>query len=566
MTRPTPIDARALLSDTRSATLLTPDGELDWWCAPRFDSAPALDRLLDPEGTSFSLRARDAGPAEFGYVEDTLATRTVWRSPRGELVVYDWMPYPTEGAASILRMARCVRGECSLDVRLRARERLHLESTRALADPERAVVELVEGDVVAFRLAQEPSAEPLTVESAAADLASTSAAWRAWIARARPTPGPRVARSLLTLKALTYAPTGAIVAAATTSLPEVIGGERNWDYRYAWVRDSALCAAALRAWGLDEDARRLGEWIIQTVQRHPDAHHALYAVDGDHAPDETIAQLAGYAESRPVRFGNGAVNQVQHDAYGHAIECLHYCGALEAGEHGFHWEIVEHLADCAARDWRKPDNSIWEVPAGPRGFTYSRMLCWFALHHAVSLAEEHDLPGDLALWARERDAIRSHLIELARANGGSLPQSEEAPSADAANLRASLIGFLPGDHDVMRETIRRIRHELEPQLGIVRRYATPDGLSGKEGAFLACGFWLAEALEAAGDPVEAQRVFAAVEATAGPLGLFAEERDLANDQSLGNYPQAIVHAAHAAAAARSDERIEREAGIATRRP
>jgi Glycosyl hydrolases family 15/Domain of unknown function (DUF5911) len=551
-----PIEAHGLIGDCLSAALVSPEGRVVWWCPPRFDAAPACDALLGGPGL-FDLRVEGARPAAFSYAGETNVLVTEWRAPSGAAVrVHDLMPYPA-AHTGIVRLAECFAGEAR--VRTDARPAAGATPLTARASRPWAFGDagwsgawsLREGEALAVALSTGPEAGELGVDEARSLLEGTLAAWRAWSERCA-YDGPRrdlVVRSLLALKALRYAPTGAIVAAPTTSLPEVMGGVRNWDYRYAWLRDTGFCMDAFVSSGYRDEARALAGWVLRTVADAPGKDLlVMYDVAGRPAPPERALDLPGYAGSRPVRAGNDAVRQLQLDAYGHVMECLHLWQGLRRPERRGLWPHVVALVDRCCQRWRDPDHGIWELPAGPRQLTYSKVMAWVALDRALRTAEEHGLPAPLARWEATRNEIRRDV--LARGVDpatGAFTQAYDDAEADASSLRIPLVGFVPPDDPRVAATIRRVQEKLGAT-GFLLRYANDDGLEGKEGAFLACSFWLVEALALAGRREEAVRAFERLAALASPLGLFAEEYDSTARRHLGNFPQAFTHAALVTAA------------------
>jgi len=550
-----PIESHALLGDCLSAALLAPDGRVVWWCPPRFDAAPACDALLGGAG-SFDVQVAGARVESFAYEGDTNAMLTRWRGPRCAARVHDFMPYPAEHT-SLVRLVECDEGTADVvafacpaaggaPLVARASQPWPYEKAGW-----RGAFRLVRGEALALSLGVGPEAGPLGVEEARSLRRSTMDAWSRWSELCE-YDGPRrdlVVRSLLALKAMRYAPTGAIVAAPTTSLPEVVGGERNWDYRFAWLRDTGFCMDAFVSLGHSDGARELANWVLRAVAETPGKDLlVLYNVEGAPAPEESALDLPGYEGSRPVRVGNGAVKQFQLDAYGHVMECLHLWQGMRRPERRGLWPHVVALVDRCCERWREPDNGIWEMPSGPRHFTYSKVMAWVALDRAIRTAEEHGLPAPLARW----DAVRKEIRRDVLARGvdpdtGAFTQSYGDPACDASNLRIPLVGFVPPDDPRAQATLEQVVARLE-RGGLLLRYDGPDGLEGREGAFLPCGFWLVEALALAGRRDEARKAFDRLAALASPLGLFAEEYDPQAKRHLGNFPQAFTHAALVSAA------------------
>lgn len=501
----TPIRDHGLVGDGHTAALVALDGRVDWWCAPRFDSPPVYDAILG--GTRAAKLPLAHAPRAIAYVRDTNVLE-LRGGPRADALATLFMPYPREDESRIIAL-------------------LH-DGPRSRA----------------LSLAEDGSERAMPLDRATFLLEETVRAWRAWLAL--DDAPPEVKRSLLALKLLTYEPTGAILAAPTASLPEVPGGERNWDYRYAWIRDTAFCAQAYASWGKEREAHRIARWLLDRVLTDGPLH-VLYRVDGAPAPDETVVELPGHEGSRPVRVGNGAIRQFQLDAYGHAIETLDVCHALDAGPILDAWPRVRELVDDVIERWREPDNGIWEIPAGPSQHVYSKVMAWFALDRALRIAREHGLEAPTEAWERARGDIRDEVLDRGVDAEGAFVGTYWSTAADAANLRIPLLGFVETQSPEAVATLEAVRRELV-EGALVRRYRTPDGLPGDEGAFVACSFWLAQLQLAAGRRDEGRRTYEAALAALGSVGLFPEEIDPPSGAFLGNYPQAISHAAHLCAA------------------
>jgi len=386
-------------------------------------------------------------------------------------------------------------------------------------------------------------------ESAAQALRATLEFWRKWHDRCR-YQGPyysAVMRSLITLKLLTYSPTGAMVAAPTTSLPEEPGGVRNWDYRYTWIRDASLAARALLDAGHAEDARRFMKWVCDMALRcRPGELQIMYGLRGERNLEErSLERLEGYLGSRPVRVGNDASRQFQLDVYGELLECfdvVRQANQLPVGDANDMWPAFRGQVDVVAARWREPDSGIWEVRSEPRHFVHSKVLAWVALDRGIRAAEQAGLPADLPRWRRERDAVRHDVMARGYdARLGSFVQSYGSILPDAANLLLPVVGFIDASHPCMRSSIEAIERQLLVD-GLVYRYReTDDGLPGRDATFVVCTFWLVENLVALGRVREARELFEGVLARATPLGLFAEEIDPQSGAHLGNFPQALSH-------------------------
>jgi GH15 family glucan-1,4-alpha-glucosidase len=348
------------------------------------------------------------------------------------------------------------------------------------------------------------------------------------------------------LKALVYAPTGAVVAAPTTSLPEAIGGERNWDYRYTWIRDATVTLISLRILGYRAEADAFKAWLETAAGGRPDALQIMYGVGGEaDLPEYELDHLAGHRDSKPVRIGNGAAKQSQHDSYGQLVEAtwLYVRGGGTLSERNR--RFVSRLVDVAAERWRTPDHGIWEIRADPRQFVHSTLHCWIAFDRAVELVEAGELTGDVDRWIAERDASRAHLEDLAKRVGW-FPQASGSEvfeaEADAAALLVPAMGLLPADDPAVVATVDRVREKLSEK-GLLLRYRADDGLDGGEGVFLLCSFWLVDVLTHQGRLHEAEELLERLIGLSNDVGLFAEETDAATGEALGNFPQAFTHMA-----------------------
>ncbi|MFJ6353523.1 glycoside hydrolase family 15 protein [Streptomyces sp. NPDC092046] len=573
------IDAYALIGDLQTAALVGRDGSVDWLCLPRFDSAACFAALLGdednghwriaPKGATLCTSRR--------YVEDTLVLETRWETRTGTVDVVDFMPQ-RDKAPDVMRIVRGVSGSVEMSAVLRLRFDYgsivpwvrRAEGHRvAVAGPDSVWLRseppvktwgqqfatcssftVGAGEEVAFVLTWHPSHEPrpdLVDPFEALD--HTLADWKEWAARCT-YEGPyrdTVVRSLITLKALTYAPTGGIVAAATTSLPEELGGVRNWDYRACWLRDSSLTLGALLSTGYVEEAAAWRDWLLRAVAGDPADLQIMYGPAGERRLPETILPwLRGYADSAPVRIGNAAVDQLQLDVYGEVMDSL--SRAREAGipaeRHA--WNLQLSLLGFLESTWREPDEGLWEVRGPRRHFVHSKVMAWVAADRAVrTLEAEPSLPGDPARWRAMRDEIHAEVC----AKGydpvrNTFTQAYGSRELDAATLLIPQVGFLPPDDPRVRGTVDAVRAELT-QGGFVRRYSTEgasvDGLPGEEGTFLVCSFWLADALRLTGRTEEARELFERLIGLCSDVGLLAEEYDPATGRQLGNFPQAFSH-------------------------
>ncbi|NED36196.1 glycoside hydrolase family 15 protein [Streptomyces sp. SID8499] len=578
------IEDYALIGDQQTAALVGRDGSVDWLCLPRFDSAACFAGLLGDEDNGHWRIAPvgvDGPCTRRAYRHDTLVLDTEWDTPQGSVRVTDLMPQ-RDRAPDLVRIVEGLSGRMTLRSTLRLRfdhgsvvpwVRRCDGHRVAVAGPDSAWLrseppvrtwgedfgthaefEIAEGEKVAFVLTWHPSHEPRpplidpyeALEHSVAD-------WRAWAARCRYT-GPHrdlVVRSLITLKALTYAPTGGIVAAPTTSLPEELGGVRNWDYRYCWLRDSTLTLGALLSAGYQEEAEAWRNWLLRAVAGNPADLQIMYGLAGERRlPEFELPWLPGFAGSAPVRIGNDAVLQRQLDVYGEVMDTLSLARRSGLSPKPHIWSMQRALLDFLREAWREPDEGLWEVRGGRRHFVHSKVMVWVAADRAVrTLEEEPELRGDLAGWRALRDEVHREVCEKGYdPRRGTFTQSYGSRELDAALLLIPRVGFLPPDDPRVTGTIDAVRAELG-EGGLVRRYSTDtaavDGLPGGEGTFLVCSFWLADALHMTGRTKEAEELFERLVGLANDVGLLAEEY-LVDDGSgagrqLGNFPQAFSH-------------------------
>jgi GH15 family glucan-1,4-alpha-glucosidase len=553
------------LSDCRSAALVASDGSVDFLCWPRFDSPALFARVLDDErGGSFRIAPVEPFTVTRRYVESTNVLETSFTTAAGTVRVSDWLHRGSQQA--LCRLVTCLEGEVELEA--------HCDPRAEFG----ACGPVVWEPRLSWLVATLPSGDQLVLDGMASgsERFTLQAGERRCISLGWNGPGPsdlvasrrrtiafsrtwaeehvlpavareQVLRSALTLKGLQYEPTGAIVAAPTTSLPEEVGGIRNWDYRYSWLRDSAFTLDALRAVGKLEEAQ---SWLdyLATIALATDTRdlQIMYGVGGEpELPETELAHLAGYAGSSPVRVGNGAAKQRQLDTYGELCDSI-WLHRLRTGApiSTHHWAIVKSLAARAAAEWREPDRGIWEVRGEPRHFVHSKVSCWVALDRALKLARQDGLiDSPLGLWRRERDAIRADVLEHGwDGELGAFTQSYGSRSLDAANLLLAQVGFIAATDPRFVSTVRAIQRDL-CRGGFVDRYRadeTDDGLSGSEGTFTICTLWLAIALAQIGASDEAEALFARVLACANDLDLLSEQLSPDGEQ-LGNFPQGFTH-------------------------
>ncbi len=584
-----PISNYGLIGDMRSCALVSTAGSIDWCCLPRFDSPSVFARLLDWEnGGHFQIQVEETTSVTRRYLPETMILETTFRTQGGVATLTDFMPLPDgghpEAAADsgppphLTRILRCDGGTVRFSLLCRPRfdygriaPQLELpDDTTGIArggahgirlscsiplhiagGAFRVQSTLSAGQRFVADLAYEPqfsSARPgLDPRHLQQTLDRTRAFWRAWAARCQYDGVDRdeVIRSALTLKALTYAPSGAILAAPTTSLPERIGGDLNWDYRFTWIRDAAFTLEALLSLGHTHEAAAFQDWLLRNTDGRVANLQVMYGLRGERHLDEAeLSELGGYRGSRPVRVGNAAHRQVQLDVYGSVLDAAyrHHQHGGEVSDR--HWAFLREVANFVLDHWRDPDDGIWESRAGRQHFVYSKVICWLALDRAIKLAQERRLPADLDRWRSTRTAIQDDVL----ANGydeklGSFVQAYGSESLDAACLTLPLIGFISPDDPRMRSTIAALRRELTSPQGLVYRNDM-HGPLGSEGTFAICSFWLAENLALQGDLDGARRLFHLVKGFANDLGLFSEQIDPTSGAQLGNFPQAFSHLGH----------------------
>lgn len=572
------IEDYALLGDCESAALVGRDGSIDWLCWPRFDAPACFAALLGgpehgrwriaPEGEVLRVSRR--------YRPGTLVLETTFETPEGAALLVDFMPLG-DGRPNLVRLVRGLRGRVRIGVELVIRFdygstmpwvfRLDGGELCAVAGPDKLVLrtpaplrgegfrtlgafDLGEGETVPFSLAygpsHEPDPDPVDPEAA---LAATEGAWRDWSGRCR-YDGPyaeAVRGSIVALKALTYRPTGGIVAAATTSLPERIGGVRNWDYRFCWLRDSTFALMSLVDAGYQEEAAAWRDWLMRAVAGAPDQMRIMYGIAGERfLPERELPWLPGYEGSRPVRTGNGAAEQVQLDVYGEVMDAMYQ--ARKAGLPPIRegWQVGLALLKRLEEIWQEPDEGIWEVRGGRRHFVHSKVMAWVAFDRGVRSVEEFGVEGPVERWRAVRDEIRDEVCRRGfDPELGSFVQAYGSKALDASLLLLPLVGFLPPDDPRVVGTVAAVERGLVRD-GLVLRYdarEAADGLPPGEGAFLACSFWLADNLILQGRREEARALFERLLALRNDVGLLAEEYDPRARRQLGNFPQAFSHLA-----------------------
>jgi GH15 family glucan-1,4-alpha-glucosidase len=570
------IEDYAVIGDLHTAALVSTTGSIDWLCLPRFDSPACFAALLDTPDAGRWLLAPVAGGTctSRRYRPDTLVLETEWITPEGTVRVIDFMPQRGE-APDVVRIVQGISGTVAMRSELRLRfdygsvvpwVRSDDEGLTAIAGPDAAYLRspapmhgaqgpstrsdfaVRAGERVPFvltwRAGHEPRPSPIDPARA---LDETQQLWQQWSARSKVRGDYRdaVQRSLITLKALTYAPTGGIVAAATTSLPEQVGGPRNWDYRYCWLRDATLTLQSLLTAGYTAEAAAWREWLLRAIAGDPSKLQIMYGLDGTRRlPEAELPWLAGYEGSVPVRTGNAAADQLQLDVWGEVLDGLALTRASLLGGTDEAWDLQVALMEHLEGAWDQPDNGLWEVRGPRRHFTHSKVMAWVAADRMVKGVTQSGLQGPSDRWAALREAIRADVLRHGYdADRNTFTQSYGAPGLDASLLIIPRVGFLPYDDPRVTGTVDAIERELT-QDGFVLRYRTEssdDGLPAGEGVFLACSFWLVDALFGGGRRQEAIALFDRLLSLRNDVGLLSEEWDPAHRRQLGNTPQAFSH-------------------------
>jgi alpha,alpha-trehalase len=593
-----PIAEYAFLSDCEVTALVAPGGNVEWLCLPRVDSPSVFAAVLDRAAGGFRVGPADVVvPAARRYLPGSLMVETTWKTRTGWLIVRDalcvgrwyhdqrrspaWRRAPTDHQAEhlLLRTVRCVNGrvelavDCEpvfdygrgaarwsyagegygeavatapggdLELRLTTNLRLGFEARGAHARSQ-----LAEGDNAFVALSWSEHPPPRTWEDAAERMWQTAEYWRQWINRGEFPDHPWQAylqRSALTLKGLTYAPTGALLAAATASLPETPGGQRNWDYRYTWIRDATFALWGLYTLGLDREANDFF-YFVADASAGEDELQIMYGVDGARElPESTLEHLSGYQGARPVRVGNAAHRQRQNDVWGAVLDSvwLHAKSRDHLPEHL--WPTLKRQVEQAVEHWHQPDQGLWEVRGPPRHFTSSKLMCWVACDRGARLARLYDEPDAAERWQKAADEIRADILAHGVDARGVFVQHYDTTALDASVLLVPLVRFLPADDQRVRATVLAVAEELSVD-GLVLRYRTDetdDGLAGTEATFTICSFWLVSALVEIGETARARQLCEKLLGYASPLGLYAEELDPRTGRHFGNFPQAFTHLA-----------------------
>jgi GH15 family glucan-1,4-alpha-glucosidase len=575
---PNRIEDYAIIGDCETAALVSRDGSIDWLCWPRFDSGACFAALLGgPDHGRWKLApADDHARVRRRYRDDTLILETEFETGDGCVVVVDFMPL-RDSRSNVVRTVVGKRGRVAMKTELILRfdygaivpwvSRLDDGSLRAIAGPDMVVIRadvplhgedfttvgefsVGEGEQVSFVMTWGPShLEPPRPVNPTKALEITEQFWTNWAAQCtyRGKWREPVMRSLLTLKALTYHPTGGIVAAPTTSLPEQLGGVRNWDYRYCWLRDATLTLLALMDGGYFREAAAWRDWLLRAAAGSPDQVQIMYGLGGERLLREwDIEWLPGYENSKPVRIGNAAHEQLQLDVYGEVMDALHQARSGKISESADAWALEKALAKQLEMIWRQPDQGIWEVRGKPQHFTHSKVMAWVAIDRAIKSAEQFHLDGPLDHWRLLRDEIHTDVCENAYSPKlNSFVQAYGSTLVDASVLLMPLVGFLPPSDPRIVGTVAAIEKRLLVD-GFVLRYdsaATDDGLPEGEGAFLACSFWLADNYQLLGRQADALRVFERLLDLRNDVGLLSEEYDPIRKRQVGNFPQAFSHIA-----------------------
>ncbi|MCP2259349.1 glucoamylase [Streptoalloteichus tenebrarius] len=583
-----PIEDYALLSDLRTAALVGRDGSIDWLCLPRFDAPSCFARILGGEGHWRIHPTAEVHEVRRRYRDTSLVLETEFHTQDGVVRLVDAMPphdRERESEPSVVRVLEGVSGE--VEIRFRWVVRFAYgdavpwvrrcddgpgQAILAVAGPHtvvlrgdrlpyrarderahEAVFTIAAGQRLSWAMQWSPAHKPmppaLDVERTVSE---TERFWRDWSRRIT-YDGPHadaVHRSLTTLKALVYDPSGGVVAAPTTSLPESFGGERNWDYRYCWLRDATFTLLALDNFGCTQEAERWRDWLVRATAGDPASAQIMYGIEGErHLVEWEVDWLPGYGGARPVRVGNAAFRQLQLDVYGEVMDALHLARERGLEESPESWAVQRGMMRHLEHVWQQPDRGLWEVRGPERHFTHSRVMVWVAFDRAVRAVEQHGLPGPVERWRELRETVRAEVLDRGWNDEiGAFTQYYGGTDLDAATLLIPAVGFLPGDDERVLGTLAAIDRELRHG-DLVDRYSTHsgrshvDGLSGREASFLACSFWFVDALALAGRWEEAAAMFGRLVGLANDVGLFAEEYDADQGRFCGNFPQAFSHLA-----------------------
>ena len=597
-----------LIGDLRTCALVATNGTIDWFCSPRFDSPSVFGAILDEKvGGSWSLTPTcEVSRTQQFYFPDTAVLITRFLTDDGVAEVHDFMPVlgvgDPEHRQRIVRRVSGVRGKIALRTSVDARPDYGRERCRAEKTPDGVLVTgdgvrlgliasteltiedgpdnttvgaefvLTKGDTALFVLEildddDQPSCNGIDLSDALLD--ATTSFWRSWLGQSRYVGRWRevVHRSAITLKLLTHEPTGAVIAAPTTSIPETIGGGRNWDYRYVWVRDAGFSLYALLRLGFTDEARAFIGWLSERLgQERREAHglgplRVLYDIDGNQPVAETeLDHLSGYRDSKPVRIGNAAVDQLQLDIYGELIDSIYLFNKYGAGISSAAWSDVVVVADWVTENWDRDDAGMWEVRGETKAYTTSRLFCWVALERTIRVARQRGLPGDLTLWSKTRDEIYERIMTRCWNDDlQSFTQTEDGTELDAGVLLMPMVKFLSPADPKFLSTLKAVEKELVIDSLVFRYSLETDGLDGEEGTFSLCSFWYVEALTRAGRLDDAQLALEKMFTYANHVGLYAEQVSATGDQ-VGNFPQAFTHFALISAAINLDRALDKGSG------
>ena len=573
------IEDYALVGNGRSAALIARDGSVDWLCWPRFDSDACFAALLGDASNGHWKLAPKSGcvASSRRYLGDTLILESCFDTDDGSGTVTDFMPLQDD-LPELIRVVRCSSGTMHMRMEfvvrfgygqlipwvtrlddgtgikavvsadmliLRTQVELRHEALQTYSD-----FTVAAGEEIHFSLRYGRAYKPMPApRDARALLADTDAQWQWWSARSKAHGKYRdaIQRSLITLKALAFEPTGGIVAAVTTSLPETLGGNRNWDYRYCWLRDATLTLRTLMRGGYFDEAAGWRDWLVRTIAGSPGQLQIMYGLAGERRLQEWECNwLAGYEEARPVRIGNAAANQLQLDVFGEVMNALHeaHLGGLPDDDAA--WAVQTALIEHLGKIWQEPDEGIWETRGGRQNFTYSKVMCWVAVDRAIQSIERFGLPGPLERWRALRGEIHEDVCQHGfNHERNCFVQQYGGSALDASLLMMAMVGFLPPEDERIKGTVAAIENELE-SAGFVSRYKTEtmrDGLQSGEGSFLACSLWLVENISLQGRHDEAEALFDKLLTVRNDLGLLSEEYDTKARRQVGNFPQAFSHTA-----------------------
>jgi GH15 family glucan-1,4-alpha-glucosidase len=578
-----PISAYGVIGDMRTAALVGLNGSIDWCCLPDFPSASTFAAILDvANGGRFQISPADTHTSEQRYLPATNVLVTAFHDSNGTLELCDFMPVNAEGRrpgfAEIHRQLKCTRGQMDISITFSPRFDYAIKPARliprrngllatdddneaaALSAPAdlwwqlnesgaTAQLRLREGETAWFVLRyDDDEVLPIAAYRCEERLRETIAFWDRWVATITYQGKHRavVERSALALKLLCYEPTGAIIAAPTTSLPEEIGGQRNWDYRFIWLRDASFTLDALQGLGQYEEASAFMAFLRRVTRKATVSHlQIMYGVDGSRdLPERTLPHLTGYRNSAPVRVGNAAVEQLQLDVYGEVLATAYRWSRSSTVGEGTWWSL-SRLVDWVSVHWKDPDSGIWEVRATQEHYVMSKVMCWVALDRGIKMAHEFALPANVAVWEAARDAVWAEVMDKGWSEKrNSFVQFYGTEALDAANLVIPMVGFLPPDHERVKGTIAATLRDLtSDDRELVYRYRNDDGLPGEEGVFAICTFWMAQALILSGDADAGERIFCRMLKHANHLGLYSEELDPATGGFAGNFPQGFTHIA-----------------------